>query len=390
MDIGTLGAGGATLGGRIGALTAPLRAVDPINIASKVVKSGAKAAESVGSHALGHLTGGGPEAIREAAKAGFEKQEQFIKALFQEIPLEESVKLASKGVSNMRKQRNENYQTLMKTLKAAPETIDFGKIKQARVDFEDRGRFNGVPIYETTPEVRAKVNGILDAWEKLPKAEFHTLEGFDALKKKLGSVLDNIPFDARTDRSYVSGIKKAVSDSINEQAPIYGKVMKEYHQASDALEEIEKSLSLGDRSTYDSGVRKLLSAMRNNANTNYGNRLKMVDALEKSGAKGLKAQLAGSQMSSAMPRGLAGGNPMKTLLASMFEPGALGLLPFESPKLVGHGLYKGGRVAGEVSDMLKSTIIPDASTLPGKALRSTSPEWLARILRGMGTQPDVQ
>lgn len=383
MDIGTLLSGGAAAAGKAGVLSkipglAKVAKLDPVTMASSTARKTASGAEAVGSHTLGHLTGGGPEAIRAAAKAGYDGELKFIQALDGQMPLEDTVKAASTAISNMRKQRNEQYELLKKTVSKDPTILDFQPILKAWDDVEKVGTYEGVPLYRSTAPIRTEVKEILDLWHRMPPEKFHTVEGMDALKKKLGDVLDRIPFDNKSDRLYVNNIKRAVTKEITDQAPDYAKLMKDYHQASEALEEIERALSLGEKATYDIGIRKLLSAMRNNANTNYGNRLKMVDALEEAGAKGLKASLAGAQMSSGFPRGLAGRNPALTGIAAMFHPGALAALPLESPKLVGRGLYKAGQGVGGLRDILEATIVPAAGIPAG------TPEWAARLLYQAG------
>lgn len=386
MDIGTLGTAGAGLPGKIGSVAKIGKAVDPVGLVSGAATKGAKAVETVGAETLGHLTGGGPDAIRQAVKAGYQGETEFLDSLFNKVPLEDSVKVASQGVANMRKVRGEQYETLKKTISKDHTVLDFTKIQDARKAVDDVGSFEGIPLYSKSADVRHEVGGILDAWSKLPKDKFHTVDGFDALKKKLGDVLDSIPYDQRPARKYVGDIKRAVSTEITKQAPDYAKMMKDYHQASEGLEEIERALSLGEKSTYDAGIRKLLQAMRNNANTNYGNRLKMVDALEASGSKGLKSTLAGAQMSSGFPRGMAGRNPALTLLGGLHQPWLIGALPFESPRFVGKNLYRAGAGARGLKDILDSTILPDASV---RKNLPTAPD-AVRILNQVGRQDQIQ
>lgn len=381
MDIGTVLSVGEMAGAKVPLLA---KLADPGRVATAAGKIG-KAGEVITSETLGHLTGGGPEAVRQAVKAGFNREKQFIDALDGKIPLEQTVKLASQGVAAMRKQRGDQYRLLMDTVKADPRVLDFGKIKEALQDVEDVGFYKGIPLDARSANIHREVSGIIDAWEHLPPEEFHTAEGLDALKKKLGFLEKRLPIEDRQDRLYVGKVKQAVTATISDQAKVYSKIMKDYHEASDGLEEIERALSLNDKAMYDTGIRKLLSAFRNNANTNYGNRLKMIDKLEEAGAKGLKSTLAGAQMSSAFPRGLAGRNPMITALASLAtgKPGVLGALPFESPKLMGRGAYKLGSLGREFSDLARSTLIP--ANMP-----PINPDVLTRLLYYGGQQSEGQ
>lgn len=333
-------------------------------VAGKVVKAPAEGA----AHVMGHLTGGGADAVKQAVKAGFQKEGEFIEALNGKLPPEQTVQMASKAVANMRKERNAQYQAAMKVLGENAEKIEPYKILQAWQDAQKFGHYEGFVTSERSVGLDKKLVDILEDWYQRGQAEpgkFYTPEGIDALKKRVRSIKNNIPFDMREDRAYVGSFEKMLKQQITEQVPVYDKIMKDYAQASEGLEEIERSLSLGDKATYDTGIRKLLSAMRNNANSNYGNRLKMVDKLEEYGAKGLKSRLGGMQMSSGMPRGLAGRNPGLTALGALFDPRLLYMLPAESPYLVGGSLYGLGRGARSFSDMAKAIgpVIPRGAAI---------------------------
>lgn len=340
----------------------------------------ARGVGELGAAGLGHASGAGPEAVKQAIKAGYDRDLKFLDALSNKMPMEQTVKLASQAVGNMRKERNAQYQAAMEAAGLDKEAIDFNKVLQSWQDAQKTGHFEGVPLSARTEGLDKQVLNTLEDWYQQGQTnpKFFTAEGLDALKKKIGSIRDNIPYDKRVDRKYVGDLYNLIREQISEQAPIYDKIMRDYSTASEGLEEIEKALSLGDKATYDTGIRKLLGAMRNNANTNYGNRLKMVDKLEEYGAKGLKSQLAGSQMSSVLPRGLAGRNPALTGLAALYDPRALALLPLESPQLVGRGLYAAGSVPRLAAPVAKA------------AGQATTPAWAADLLHRLNQEePNV-
>lgn len=340
----------------------------------------ARGAGNVGAHALGHLTGAGPDAVKQAVKAGYTRETEFIDSLNGKFPAEDTVKLAAKSIGGMRKERNANYQALMKTLGQDGEQMDFNKVLQAWQDSQKFQHFEGTALSELTEGLDKKLLNVLDDWYQKGQAnpKYFSPEGMDALKKRVRSIKENIPFERRADRSYVGDLEKAIKEQITEHQPIYSKVMKDYAQATEGLEEIERALSLNDKATYDTGIRKLLSAMRNNANSNYGNRLKMVDKLEEYGAKGLKSRLAGMQMSSALPRGLAGRNPALTGLAALFDPRALALLPMESPALVGRGLYGAGAIPRVTAPIARG------------AAAGATPAWALQLLRQVNERTQDQ
>ena len=192
-------------------------------------------------------------------------------------------------------------------------------------------------------------------FRSVSQSRYHTPEGIDALKQKLGGILEGVDFKEKTANMVGKQVYNKVKDTINTQAPKYAEVMKDYSEASDLIREIERSLSLGPagKASADTAMRKLQSLTRNNVNTNYGNRLELAKQLEQAGMP-IMGALAGQSMNTLMPRGLAGLGGLGTLGASyLANPYALGALPFQSPMAVGAGAYGAGKAAG----MLKKSPI---------------------------------
>lgn len=410
MDLGTIVSGFEGAAGKVPGLGIARR-IDPAKVLGAAAKTPV-AVGNVGSEVLGHFLGGGPESVKQSVRAGYaphagpevleqlggmggpelkkaveasyNKELSFLAAIEKKLPLEDTVKWASKSVGKMRQERNAQYQTAMKALGKQTEVIDFNKVLQGWQDAQKIGHYEGVALAERTAGLDTKVLNTLDQWHQLGMAypeKFFSPLGIDALKKKVRNLKESVSPtapNARVDRAYLGDLENTLKREIEAQAPVYKKIMKDYAVASDGLEEIEKALSLGDKASYDTGIRKLLGAMRDNANSNNANRLKMIDTLEEHGAKGLKSALAGSQMSSAFPRGLASNNPFKTGIAALFKPGLLGTLPLQSPKFVGKKLYRAGEMAGDIRDLLKGTVVPDESVL--KSIPQLSPEVLQRLI----------
>jgi hypothetical protein len=115
--------------------------------------------------------------------------------------------------------------------------------------------------------------------------------------------------------------------------------------------EIERALSLGDRASADTAIRKLQSLTRNNANTNFAYRKELANALKTQGGEDLMPALSGQALSSWTPRGLAGQGTALGIGATgalTVNPGAAALLPLTSPRTVGLGAYGMGKLAGKI------------------------------------------
>jgi hypothetical protein len=131
-----------------------------------------------------------------------------------------------------------------------------------------------------------------------------------------------------------------------DQVPEYAKVMKGYEKASNVIDELQRTLSLGNKASTDTALRKLQSVTRNNVNTNYGKRADLAQMLAANGAPNLMEKITGQAMNSWAPRGLQGLLPGgMTLAALALNPKALALAPLMSPRAVGEGAYCAGKAA---------------------------------------------
>jgi len=340
------------------ALEATGRTVDPLNVAAKTVKGTGK----VGAGILGFTTGTGIRAVEEAAKAGYEggKQGQaFVAQMREREPVSAVVNEAEQAVDTLRQQRSAEYKSGMSGVSQDATILDMAPIRAAFDQIKQIGQFRGrsglgapQTLNEPAVDAVAKMDEIISGWEKLDPADFHTPEGLDKLKQKIYNQAKgyqpNTPERIIADQMY-----KAVRGVVANQAPDYMRVMGDYEQASDLLQELEKSLSISDRATADTTLRKLQSILRNNANTNYGQRLALGEELVGAGAETLFPRLAGQAMSAKLPRGLSGqlsgagavGNLLQNFPGAMLEPSTMVGFGLTSPRAVGEATYLAGQVA---------------------------------------------
>jgi len=307
----------------------------------------------VASEVLGATTGVGGETVQRAFKAGTEGDQAFWKNLRGQVPMQDVLDSAKQNLQNLRSQKNVDYRSGMVDIRNDSSVLDFKNIDSALLEAEKlatyKGQVKNKKGYDVYQELKDEVNN----WKKLDPAQFHTPEGFDALKQKLGGIVESIPYEEKTAKMIGNQVYNKTKSTINDQAPTYAGVMKDYSEASDLVREIERALSLGEKASADTAMRKLQSLTRNNVNTNYGNRLELAKQLEQGGTP-LLSSLAGQAMNTVAPRGLAGIGGLGTLGASyLANPYALMALPFQSPMAVGAGAYGAGRA---VNMMRKSPI----------------------------------
>lgn len=356
-------AGGAINGGASAGLVDPSQAgagavvggaLPPaLMAAGKVGASIGKGASSLTKNVLGLTTGVGAEPISQAYKAGKTGNQAFLDNLKGDVPLTDVLDQAKAGLQSMNAAKAAEYRSGMIPIKGDQSVLSLKGISKAVDDAAAITTFKGQVKNEAANKAVEKMRSVVDEWKALDPTQFHTPEGLDALKQKLGGILEGIPFEEKTARNAASKIYNATKAEIEAQAPTYAKVMKDYQSASDQISEIERALSLGKKSSNDTAMRKLQSLMRNNVQTNYGNRLTLANTLEDKGGVDLLPSLAGQALSSVTPRSLSGQiGAGAAMYGSLTNPLTLAALPLQSPRLVGSIAYGAGRLTGGAGNAL--------------------------------------
>jgi len=352
-DASVLLTGGASIAGKVGGLKEVAEAakkagqvIDPLALPTKAVGKGL-------SSGLGLTTGVGKDAIQEAYRvgaAGGKQAKEFTETMRQKSALEDIVSEAKKGVSEMAGKRKAEYLRSMEGIKASKKEINFTPILKKVDDIRKSFEFEGQTTLDAggLKKLQEVENAVLD-WSVDKK--FHTVEGLDALKKKIDNLMPEADTFGKTSGKGANVVTKArtiINNKIKEASPKYAKTMKAYEEAIGLEKEIRTSLSLGNKASADASLRKLLSVMRNNANTNFGVRLENLKKLEKAGDISLTPSLAGASLSQITPRGIQAAISPYGLggVGAGFgftSPQFAGLLAASSPRLVGETAFKAGQ-----------------------------------------------
>jgi len=319
------------------------------------ISGGAKAVEAIGKPALGMLTGVGTENIANAAKAGFQGDKSFIQNLRGEAPMTDALDNARSNLNVMRENRSNSYRSGMVDISKDKSVLDFKDIDNAIKKAKNELSY-GTKIKDDIAHGHlSKIEEEINDWKNSDPVIYHTPEGLDALKQRIGAINARIPYEEKNSNRVGGNVYNAIKNTISTQAPKYATVMKDYSDASDQIQEIERALSLGNRASADTAMRKLQSLTRNNVNTNYGNRLNLAQQLESEGGKPFINALSGQALSSTTARGMAGTLEGATGIASLTNPMFLAAIPFQTPRLVGEALYAGGKGAKQLSKVSQKT-----------------------------------
>lgn len=400
-DLSTVVTGGGTLAARApGALGKAAevariagRSIDPINAAAQTAALAGRGASGL----IGYGTHTGGESIRTAAKAGYEGGEgasTFRENIKGVAPTQETVDAARAAVENIKRQRGEAYRAEMARINADTTILDFAKIDTAIRRAEQIKTYKGQSISPTTEKIRGAMIDEIEAWRKLDPKEFHTAEGIDALKQKLGDIKDATTPGTPEHRA-ATEIYRAVRQTIVDQVPRYAKAMRGYEEASDLIRTLERELSLGNKANVDTALRKLQSVLRNNVSTAYGRRKELAQYLIDAGAPHLMERLAGQALQPPFPRGFGRlasqiGTELVLIAAGHAATGggsllalapAVGVAPFMSPRLMGEAAYYAGRAASPTKYMPRG--VPQSLYQLGRAASVSEEEKQAARRRAM-------
>lgn len=350
-------AGALGAAGKVAKATELSNMLDPVKLSARVAKlpvdiatGGVKLAGEATAQGLGLSTGAGGEAIKEAVKAGRaggERGATFLDYMRGGGDPEDIVGMAREALKNMREEASQRYRTGFADVQKDKALVDFDPIFKRLAKIKDRAYIGDKVRNPSAAAVYDKAKDIITDWYNSDPDKYHTPEGMDGLKQRLGE-LDNT-FSIENNRRAASIAKSLygeVRQAIAEQVPTYSKVMKDYEDAAKTLGEIETTLSLKPGAPIDRSMRTLQSLIGRNVSSR---RAQLGSKLEEAGASELMPALAGEQLSAKLPRGLsqAGAGLGGVTL------GALGLkylpaLAATSPRLVGEAAYKIGQGVGAV------------------------------------------
>jgi hypothetical protein len=309
LDASTVLSGGETLlarapgalgkAGEIAGKTA--RAIDPLTGLAKTAELAGKA----GSKIIGGLTTHvGEETLQEAFEAGHaggQKKTDVLEHMRREAPVEDVVYDYRRALNQMRSERGQVYKDKIRELGLNKTILNFDDINKAIGKADSVAVYKGQVIDEATAGVRDQIRKLVENWQELDPAEYHTAEGLDALKQQIG----NIETEKYTRADVVKNtVYNAIKDTIVKQDKNYAGIMKGYQDASSLLKEMEQTFGRPDKASIDTQLRKLQSILRDNVSSSYGRRRELADFLVRSGASNLMEKLAGQALQSWTPRGL--------------------------------------------------------------------------------------
>lgn len=313
------------------------------------------------SEFAGLTTGTGGQAMRNAFDIGLkgakEEVDAFTNAIKGNVPAQQTVNKAKSALDKIKSTISLEYRANKANLKKDKSIIGFDDIDESLEKISSAGQFKGQAIKESTQEIQQKITKIVNDWKKLDPAEYHTPEGFDALKQKIGDFYETTK-PGTSERNVVNQVYNSIGDTIRKNAPIYDEMMSDYAAGKNLIREIEDTFSLKEGKPTDTQFRKLQSVLRSNVNTNFGERFNLAQRLNELEPT-LFPEITGQTLNPLAPSGIqraVGGANLLAQAGNVITGGAsipleyLLTLPAQSPRVMGNIAYRAGQTSGLLRD----------------------------------------
>ena len=335
-----------------GVLSRSAELTNPVNAVAPIVKGALAIPAAVGKQVLGSpiATGVGAENIASAGRAGMAGDTSFWDNLTGAVPTSDVLDQARQAMNTLRSQRQAGYRSGIAGTAADTSKLDFTPISDATANVIDSMQSDG--HWKIGPDQQGKLvelASIVDEWKNDPTV--HTAMGLDALKQRIDALYPDSPMHNQVQRA-ISTVRNAVKDTIVKQSPEYAKTMSTYEDALDVEKEIQAALSLKNKTSADTALRKLQSLGKANADQS-GTKIAMMDALQNNSGVNLMPAISGQMFNSWLPRSNLGHAGEAGLAVGAFShPWLAPLLAGTSPKIVGASLYGAGRGAGALKSLI--------------------------------------
>lgn len=318
--------------------------IDPLKNVGRSVEGAGKVAANV----MGMTTGEGTRSFVDGFNAVRQGNKAFTDNLLGKVEKSDAVDMGERAVTKMGQKRSADYQAGINDTNASTATLDPRPVFKRINDGLKMAMYNGIPRSEDAAKVAQAIDDTVTRFASLPpgqKGLTYTPEMFDAMKQAVGEIRQKTQ-QGTLERRIADQVYHAIKDEIVKQVPSYAKAMKDYQAASDVINEARRTLSLNDRATTDTTLRKLQSSTRDGVNANFGQRAKLVDELGQF-EPDLAPTLAGQALNSWAPKGLArlAASPVVAGYAAMSNPVNLLMLGMASPRLMGLATAGAGHVA---------------------------------------------
>lgn len=238
---------------------------DPVNLAVKTAGGLGKGAAWIGRSGQG-IFSGIPESVSKiAAQAGAETQPElrdvFKRYMHGQVNNSAEFQQAAQGaLGQVRQEASQDYLAekagLMNARPSYQPITD--AIQEARQKIQ-RGGYNAGQF----PQANAALDDaqkMIANWFASPDPSYHSMEGFDNLKQAVWDKVDETSNEAG--KTALKGVYNGVKQAIIDVDPGYAKLMEQYQLGRNNINDLTKTLGLGNNAAATSALAKAFRQMK--------------------------------------------------------------------------------------------------------------------------------
>lgn len=286
------------------------------------------------------VTGTGAESVGNAYKAGLNKSKVFVDNMRGKVSPDKVVGIAREELANMTGANSDLYRENMAEAFKDTTPLNVKKIVNKIKQFVNEETLGGeLPLSGEEKKVLTESYKLIKP--ALNSRVAQTTQGLDKIRQKIRGITTQ---EGTNPNRIKKAIENVIKDEISVQRPEYRKGLEAYAKNKAEINEIQKAFSLDKGKSVDTALRKLQSVGRNNVQTNYGYRDKLLQELDFNGD--IANAISGQSFNAILPRGvtarmLAIGGGLKLSPITMLT----------SPRLVGEASYGLGRLGSKAASL---------------------------------------
>jgi len=338
----------------------------------------------------GVLSGTGGEAYKTAYSAGKDasevgyanspKAQNFREGMNDKITDNETVKMARDAAKQFPIDKSNEFENKFNKFNDVDMSKNFNPTMDNVFDraLSETGPHptTGLTADPEAEQLVQKMQNVYDNWTANLAANGAkpSLMTVDNLKRTLAKMAE--PYRQTNPNAFrvADNIDSSIRQLLYNASPTeYRPLMETWSEFKNKMKEYNKTLSLSEGATVDTATRKLQSALRDQVNTAFGSRLKLLDELDKY-SPGLKDAVSGQTLKSKWPRGVARLGPIGAIGGGLFGGwhgamlGEAGRLLLSSPKAGGLTAYGLGRAAPAVGKTTRVLGKPFTNPISARAV----------------------
>lgn len=323
--------------------------INPINIASEIIKYGVKVPASIIQAPSGILTGLGYDKLGQYTKDAFEGKKGTLDAIRGNTKVEELIPRFQTALESIKTKMNEDYVKNIVPISKDKTVLSMDDIlsKLKETGEMTYRKMPGGNFYKGKDAVltQKNISNVINDFIKKSQGKPNVMD-LDSLKQKIYDVGMKPNKPGTLEYKIGSNIYHSIKKTIENQASDYANVMDNFHKMQEEIQNIQQITSIKPGSNNVASINKLHMLANSKPNKASGSKIRMLDEIKKYDENLLNdlSGISGHDWAGPLTKGFGGLGVVGNLLSSggHIPHAALGIMT-TSPRIAAETAYKVGQ-----------------------------------------------